>query len=89
MHTSTLWLGIGFLGQLFFSCRFVLQWLASERVKRSVVPISFWLFSIVGGTILLVYALYRRDPVFVFGQASGVFIYIRNLMLIRKEQNVK
>ncbi|WP_025731846.1 lipid-A-disaccharide synthase N-terminal domain-containing protein [Carnimonas nigrificans] len=86
MSVSALWLGVGFLGQLLFSCRFVLQWIASERARRSVVPVSFWLFSIAGGIVLLSYAIYRHDPVFIFGQASGLLIYIRNLMLIRSER---
>lgn len=86
MSVSALWLGVGFLGQLLFSCRFVLQWIASERARRSVVPVSFWLFSIAGGIVLLSYAIYRYDPVFIFGQASGLLIYIRNLMLIRSER---
>lgn len=86
MSISALWLGVGFLGQLLFSSRFVLQWIASERARRSVVPVSFWLFSIAGGIVLLSYAIYRHDPVFIFGQASGLLIYIRNLMLIRSER---
>ncbi len=82
---STAWLVLGFAGQVAFSGRFVVQWLASERQGRSVVPVSFWLLSIVGSLLLLVYAVHRRDPVFVLGQSLGVFIYLRNLHLIRRE----
>jgi lipid-A-disaccharide synthase-like uncharacterized protein len=82
---STFWLVLGFAGQAAFSGRFIVQWLASEREGRSVVPVTFWLLSIVGSMILLVYAVHRRDPVFVLGQATGVFIYLRNLHLIRRE----
>jgi len=78
------WVILGILGQIFFTARFLTQWIASERAGRSVVPLSFWFFSIGGGLMLLAYALYRRDPVFILGQAFGLFIYVRNLMLIRK-----
>jgi lipid-A-disaccharide synthase-like uncharacterized protein len=77
---------VGLLGQAFFSARFLVQWIASERAGRSVVPLAFWFFSIGGGFVLLGYALYRRDPVFILGQSFGVFIYARNLMLIAKER---
>jgi len=73
------WLSIGFLGQTFFSMRFLVQWIASERQKESVIPISFWFFSIGGGVLLFAYALYIRDPVFILGQGFGVFVYARNL----------
>jgi lipid-A-disaccharide synthase-like uncharacterized protein len=73
---------IGLLGQLLFTARFLVQWIASERAGKSIVPLSFWFFSLSGGLILLGYAIYRRDPVFIIGQATGVFIYVRNLMLI-------
>lgn len=76
------WLAIGFLGQAMFSGRFIVQWLVSEKLKRSVIPNLFWWFSIGGGTVLLVYALHRSDPVFIVGQAAGLFIYLRNLYLI-------
>jgi lipid-A-disaccharide synthase-like uncharacterized protein len=66
--------------------RFVIQWLASERQGRSVIPVSFWYLSILGALVLLAYALHRRDPVFVAGQGLGVAIYLRNLYLIRTEQ---
>lgn len=73
-------------GQLLFTARFVVQWLSSEREKRSVVPPLFWYFSIGGAMILLAYAVYRQDVVFILGQSSGMFIYIRNLQLIRNEK---
>mgnify|MGYP005753190431 CR=1 FL=1 len=77
---------IGLLGQLLFTARFLVQWIASERAGRSVVPISFWFFSLGGGFILLGYAIYRQDPVFIVGQALGSFIYMRNLMLIARSR---
>lgn len=83
MSAETLWMAVGFLGQAFFSARFIVQWLASERARRSVVPHAFWLFSLGGGATLFAYALYRRDPVFIVGQGMGLIIYMRNLMLIR------
>ena len=78
------WLLFGMLGQGLFSARFLVQWLASERRGRSVVPVSFWWLSMAGGTVLLAYALHRRDPVFVLGQLPGIVIYGRNLVLIRR-----
>ena len=81
------WLSIGFLGQAFFSARFLVQWIASERKKESVIPISFWFFSIGGGLTLLIYAIYRLDPVFILGQGAGLFVYLRNLYLIRRKQS--
>lgn len=82
---STFWLVLGFAGQVAFSGRFVVQWLASEREGRSVVPVAFWGLSIAGSLLLLAYAVHRRDPVFVAGQSLGVLIYVRNLHLIRRE----
>ena len=76
------WVILGFVAQAFFTMRFVVQWIASEKAQRSVVPMTFWWFSIGGGTLLLVYALYRRDPVFILGQGFGVFVYLRNLQFI-------
>lgn len=78
------WVLLGFVAQFFFTMRFLVQWLASERVGKSVIPIMFWWFSIGGGLLLLVYALYRRDPVFIAGQAFGVFVYLRNLQFIMR-----
>jgi lipid-A-disaccharide synthase-like uncharacterized protein len=73
---------IGYVAQVMFAMRFVVQWIASERAGRSVVPTTFWVFSIGGGLMLLGYALYRRDPVFIIGQAFGVFVYLRNLQFV-------
>src|SRR5580700_11422518 len=76
------WLALGFLAQGFFTMRFVVQWIASERARKSVMPVAFWFFSIGGGALLLVYALYRKDPVFIAGQALGLLVYIRNVYFI-------
>jgi len=78
------WAIIGFVAQTLFFMRFFMQWLASEKAKRSVIPVSFWYFSLLGGSLLLLYAVVRRDPVFMFGQAGGLLIYARNLHLIHK-----
>lgn len=78
------WLGVGFLGQALFSARFLVQWVASERQKKSVVPTPFWYFSVGGGATLLAYAIYRLDPVFILGQATGLLIYARNLYFIHR-----
>jgi lipid-A-disaccharide synthase-like uncharacterized protein len=72
------------MGQVFFSARFVVQWIVSERRKQSVIPLAFWIFSLLGGGLLLTYAIYRRDPVFIAGQTAGFLVYVRNLMLIRR-----
>ena len=80
------WAYIGIIAQALFTARFVVQWLASERAGRSVIPFSFWLLSIGGGLLLLIYALYRRDPVFILGQAFGVLIYLRNLTFVLRER---
>ena len=80
------WVVFGLGGQLMFTARFLVQWLASERQQRSVVPVAFWYLSIAGGLVLLTYAIYRRDPVFILGQSMGVFIYLRNLVLIHAER---
>jgi lipid-A-disaccharide synthase-like uncharacterized protein len=76
------WVVLGFTAQAFFTMRFVVQWIASERARKSVMPVAFWFFSIGGGALLLVCALYRRDPVFIAGQALGLLVYIRNLYFI-------
>ena len=83
--TNTVWLIIGFLGQAMFTSRFLVQWIASERMRKSVIPHAFWWLSIGGGVLLFIYALYRRDPVFSLGQGIGLIVYIRNLALIRRE----
>lgn len=80
-----IWLVIGFAGQIIFGLRFLVQWVCSEIKRESHIPIIFWYFSITGGMILLVYALYRRDPVFILGQSMGLVVYLRNLRLIYKK----
>lgn len=85
---TVLWLAVGLIGQALFSLRFLVQWFCSERQGRSVVPLEFWYFSLVGGATLLAYAIYRQDPVFIIGQFTGLFIYLRNLHLIRRERSV-
>ena len=81
---AKLWLAIGFLGQLLFTSRFLVQWIASERRRQSIVPTAFWWLSLGGATLLLAYAIYRRDPVFILGQAFGFVVYTRNLVLIAR-----
>jgi lipid-A-disaccharide synthase-like uncharacterized protein len=81
------WLAFGLAAQLLFTARFVVQWLASEKAGKSVIPIAFWLLSIGGGTMLLIYGLVRREPIIIMGQALAVFIYIRNIMLIFKARS--
>lgn len=80
------WIVLGFVAQLCFTMRFFVQWLASEKARRSVIPIAFWYFSLIGGGLLLVYAVHRQDPVFIAGQALGFFVYARNLWLIARER---
>ena len=84
MDKTTIWLVVGFMGQMFFSARFFLQWVYSEIKKRSVIPVGFWYFSLLGGATLLAYAIYREDPVFIVGQGAGLIIYSRNLILIKR-----
>ena len=81
MQPDRYWLALGLLGQLLFSGRFLVQWIASERLKASVVPRSFWYLSLAGGATLLAYAIFKRDPVFILGQGAGLLIYGRNLRL--------
>jgi lipid-A-disaccharide synthase-like uncharacterized protein len=80
------WLIFGFLGQFLFGMRFLVQWICSERKKESYIPLAFWYFSISGGLILFIYALYIKDPVFIVGQGMGLFVYIRNLILIARKK---
>jgi len=80
------WVVLGFVAQFMFMMRFVVQWVASERVGRSIVPVAFWFFSIGGGSLLLIYSIRQQDPVFIAGQALGLIIYFRNLWLIFKEK---
>jgi lipid-A-disaccharide synthase-like uncharacterized protein len=86
MLNFDIWLIVGFAGQALFSMRFIVQWIQSERQKRSMIPLAFWYFSVAGGLSLLIYAIHRRDPVFIVGQGSGLFIYFRNLYLIYRER---
>ena len=74
---------LGFIGQFFFSMRFIVQWVDSEKHKKSVVPLAFWVFSVLGSFLLLIYAIYRKDPVFILGQAPNLLIYFRNIWLIK------
>jgi lipid-A-disaccharide synthase-like uncharacterized protein len=83
------WVIVGLIGQALFMMRFVVQWLASERAKRSVVPLAFWFFSIGGGVVLLIYSIQRQDPVYIAGQGLGLIIYIRNLMLIGRSKTTE
>ena len=89
MHADTpadaIWVTVGLLGQLMFTARFIVQWLASEKAGRSVVPVAFWYFSICGGLIVLAYGIHKFDPVIILGQLPGTVIYARNLWLIRTE----
>lgn len=77
-----IWLFVGFAGQILFSARFLIQWIASERVRKSIVPEAFWYFSLGGGALLLAYAIYRADPVFIAGQAFGLIVYLRNIYFL-------
>jgi len=81
---DALWVTVGLLGQMMFTGRFIVQWLASEKAGRSVVPIQFWYFSIMGSLIVLAYGIHKLDPVIILGQLPGSLIYSRNLWLIRK-----
>jgi lipid-A-disaccharide synthase-like uncharacterized protein len=83
---SAAWLVVGFVGQAIFTARFLVQWVESERRRNSVVPVAFWWLSLLGGSFLLAYACSRRDPVIMVGQSLGVFVYVRNLMLVEKNR---
>jgi lipid-A-disaccharide synthase-like uncharacterized protein len=80
------WAALGFLAQALFSARFLVQWIASERAGRSVMPFAFWWFSIGGGVLLLIYSISRKDPVFIAGQGLGLFIYLRNVFFVLRER---
>jgi lipid-A-disaccharide synthase-like uncharacterized protein len=86
IQIPAVWLAVGFIGQALFSLRFIVQWIVSEREKRSIIPIAFWYFSLAGGVTLLAYAIHRQDPVFIVGQAAGLIVYVRNLALVRRER---
>ena len=83
---ETIWVGVGLTGQALFSGRFLLQWVYSERLKESIIPVGFWYFSLGGSAILLAYAVHKLDPVFILGQSTGFIIYLRNLQLIKHKQ---
>lgn len=85
MHSLNLFALVGFVGQGFFSLRFFIQWVASEKAGKSVIPFSFWIFSLIGSSLLLIYAIYKKDPVFILGQAPNVFIYSRNIYLLKRK----
>jgi lipid-A-disaccharide synthase-like uncharacterized protein len=89
VQTTDRWLAIGLIGQALFSARFLIQWVVSEKQRRSVTPVAFWYFSVAGGVVLLLYAIHRRDLVFTIGQAAGLLVYARNLMLIRRTPAVR
>ncbi len=86
METTTFWLAIGFMGQALFSARFLIQWISSEKQKKSVIPVAFWYFSLAGGVTLLSYAIFRQDPVFILGQAGGRLVYSRNLFFVLRDR---
>jgi len=79
------WMILGFAGQICFTMRFVVQWLASEIAKKSVMPMAFWFFSLIGGGLLLIYSIYLKNPVFILGNSFGFSVYLRNLWLIYRE----
>lgn len=79
---------LGFVGQILFGSRFFIQWIISEKRGESIIPEVFWYLSMAGSVILFTYAIYRRDPVFIMGQCSGIFIYTRNIMLIYKKKKL-
>lgn len=83
------WILIGLCGQCLFMARFIVQWIHSERVGQSVVPISFWYFSLAGGSIVLAYGLHKLDPIIIIGQIPGTFVYARNLMLLNKNKSLQ
>ena len=83
------WVAFGFLGQFFFSMRFIIQWIFSEKAKKSVVPVAFWYFSLLGGLILFIYALHIDDPVIILGQGLGLFIYLRNLYFVHNKKTAE
>jgi len=85
--TDALWVTVGLMGQLMFTARFIVQWLASEKAGRSVVPVAFWYFSIAGSLVVLAYGLHKGDRVIILGQLPGTLIYIRNLWLIHRARS--
>lgn len=87
MFKWDLFMLVGLVGQAMFSMRFILQWIASEKAGKSVMPFSFWIFSLGGSMLLLIYAIYRKDPIFILGQAPNILIYSRNIWFIKKNKN--
>lgn len=85
-HPESIMIVVGFGGQFLFAMRFIIQWITSEGAKKSVIPVVFWYFSIGGGSVLLLYAIWRQDPVIIAGQGLGLFIYARNLFFINREK---
>tara|TARA_E500000178_G_C16935045_1_gene713579 strand:+ start:50 stop:355 length:306 start_codon:yes stop_codon:yes gene_type:complete len=88
MDISLSWLIVGLTGQILFSARFIIQWIYSEINKKSIIPTAFWFFSIMGGLTLLLYAIHRKDPVFILGQSAGLLIYARNIYFINKQNKI-
>ncbi len=86
MNWNRFFLIWGFAAQAIFAARFIVQWIASEKEKRSVIPMAFWYLSLTGGIMLFIYAVYRKDPVFILGQASGLIVYIRNIIFRLREK---
>ncbi len=89
ISSHSIWYILGFFGQALFGGRFLIQWIYSEKHRKSIIPMAFWWFSISGGIILLIYSLHTRDPVFISGQIFGVIVYVRNLKLIFNERKAK
>lgn len=89
INSYSIWVILGFFGQALFGGRFLVQWIHSEKQRKSVIPMAFWWFSIGGGIILLIYSIHTKDPVFISGQLFGVIVYVRNIWLIFKERKAK
>lgn len=89
MNAETIWLIVGFAGQAIFASRFLIQWIVSEKKKKSVIPMQFWYLSLAGSLVLLAYAIHKLDPVFIAGLSASFIIYIRNIMLIKNSQAQK
>ncbi len=89
MDAGKIWVVIGMIGQSVFFMRFVVQWIVSEKKRESVIPVQFWYLSIIGSLIVLAYAIYRKDPVFILGQSVGFVVYVRNLILIYRKKSVQ
>lgn len=88
-YHEAIWAGVGLLGQGVFSARFLVQWIASERKRETVVPVAFWWLSLTGGLITLTYAIHLRSAAFTLGQGMGLFVYARNLMLVSRANRGK